>query len=224
MQNTFDIIIPDQPFSNLKTLNKSITIEYIGDRFVMIGIERETDRFLRKILSYNLDESSSNNEMFDPASYETDYESVVVIDSESFLLECSLITTKYNIKKKEIHSEILVDGSIWTYDYTSLSDIFEIKDLKYDSIQNKFSKLEYRKPFLNDKEFWDAWNLTAKFMQDELNRLKNENIDTSLHEKYFNDLNDAANLFRNTECWKIPPDFGIKNPFISDTSQDSVPV
>ena len=200
MQKTFDITISDQPFKQTTELNKSITVEYDGDRFVLIIIHPVTGRFVRTALTWEDDCPIQNID-----DYNNDFETPAVIDAQTHSLESAFFTGRYKFINSHPYEETLPDGEIWIYDYIDLGDIFDFSEMTYDKNTKTFSNIPFRSHHLSRTDFQNATDTNIDYAKSILKDQSDPVVIEKIN-NYIKMIEQKNKLFENTDFWKIPGD------------------
>lgn len=203
MAKKFKVSIPDEPYKDSLTQNRSVEITYNGPNFLVITYDPSTNKV------QNVDGYFNNSDDIDLSTFTDDRYKFAVIDSQENLLESSILTDNYTHDPVEPYQETLATGEEFLYHYSNggiLDDLFNRWDLKYFP-ETGFSKLEYQKFPTTREQFMESLTRQIQIMTSEKSKAAEEGASEETLAKYDHVIDWCKNFestYGDTDHWKIP--------------------
>lgn len=204
MTKKFIVAIPDEPYKNSLTQNKSVEITYTGPNFLVITYDPENNRV------HAADGYFVSEEEIDLSTFADDKFNFAVINAENHLLECSLITNFYTHDNLDNYEEILPTGEKFEYSYSingALDDLFNRWSLKYYPDTNTFSTLEYQEfPTIREKFLESVYqHILLMTAEKEKAAEAGESEETlARYDEIISWCENFESTYGNIDHWKIP--------------------
>lgn len=204
MSKKFTVLVPDEPFKDSLTQNKSVEVTYDGPRFLVITYDPNTNEVK------NVDGYFNTREEIDLSMFADDRYSFAIIDTNEHTLESALLTNYYTNDEIDPYTETLVTGEEFVFHYSNngiLEDLYNRWELKYFPETGKFEKLNYQK-FPTSKEFFmESLTNTIAVTTSEKAKAAEEGATEEELAKYDHVIEWCQNFeetYGDTDFWKIP--------------------
>lgn len=204
MRKKFTVSIPDEPFKDSLTQNKTVEITYTGPEFLVISYDPNTNKV------QSVDGYFKSADEIDLSNFADDRYKFAVIDAEKNLLEAALLTDNYNHESVDPYIETLPTGEEFIYNYSTngiLDDLFNRWDLKYSLENQTFSKLDYLKFGTSREQFLESLTSTIDLITAEKAKAAEEGATEEELAKYDHVIQWCENFestYGNIDHWKIP--------------------
>jgi hypothetical protein len=204
MTKKFTVSVPDEPYKNLLNQDKSIEITYTGPNFLVITYDPQNNRV------QTVDGYFNTEEEIDLSTFADDRFAFAVVNAETNLLACSIITNFYNHDTLENYTETLVTGEEYVYTYSTngiLDDLFNRWDLKYYPETQTFNNLEYQSYPTSREQFLESLTKNIEYITAQ-KQLETDNEDSEEKLARFDEIitwcQNFEDTYGDTDHWKIP--------------------
>jgi hypothetical protein len=206
----FEVKVPDEPFKNTFDLGKAVKLSYIGPRYLVISIDKDTKQVCTFEGLYDSEPEVNLSEYSHPDK------NFYLIDAYKHPLEASFITNFYKNEKIDDYEEELPCGAVWTYPYEPdgvLGNIYKFEMPTYDKTTDKFSDLKYLEATFSREEFENIQTRRIEEIRSEIEAYKPKVEDEESEDEakrladkteYLTWLESINTLYVDVDHWKIP--------------------
>ena len=209
----FEMEIPDEPYLDNFSQNKTHTAYYVGDRYLKFAVEEDTGIVKECMWRAPTIEDLEKRKMYpEPGHY------VITIDAKEYPWEASYLTNAYEHEPVPLYKEDVgqldSDGNsiMWDYDWGHvLNQIYYINDLKY--IDGKFIKPSFRFHQHTDEDIWEDIDDHIEMCDRELARIVYEPREKEKIESCKAQWINIKDNFKHVKHWKLKyPDMPLIKP------------
>lgn len=204
MTKKFTVSIPDEPFKRLLNQNKSIEITYTGPNFLVITYDPQSN------CVQTVDGYFDTQEEIDLSTFADNKFAFAIVNAQTNLLACSMVTNFYNHDTLEDYTETLVTGEEYVYHYDSngiLDDLYNRWDLKYYPETQTFNNLEYQSHPTSKEQFLKSLTNHREHMIAQ-KQLETDNTASEERLARCDEIiawcQNFENTYGTTDHWKIP--------------------
>jgi hypothetical protein len=200
----FTVAIPDEPYTQSFTQNKSIEITYTGPNFLVITYDANNNRVQAADGYFN------NESDIDLSNFADDKFQFAVVNAANHTLECAIITDYYEHETIDPYTETIPTGEEFVFNYAVngiLDDLFTRWELRYYPETNSFSTLDYKSFPTSKEQFLDSLTNHINLMTVQKQIETENDADADRLAKIDQIISWCENfqtVYPNTDHWKIP--------------------
>ncbi len=205
--------LPDQPYKQAATQNKTVECTYHGPQFLLVRMLEQTGVCLN-VERYNDDKDALEATIVDDGPVFDFF----VLDAEAHPWEAAYLSNNYSHGEVTDYEETLPTGEKYVYAYKDgqgiIGDCHAINELKYDKNLKVFTKPKFVTHPINPVDFLTTIENQKKefdrIVAGDLSKYSNETI--AEIRSYHKFLIDAPTKYAGIDHWKIQfpkyPNFG----------------
>jgi len=210
MKVNFTTTIPDYPYGQSTTNNKTVNATYIGKRYLVIAVNGTTN-LVEYVAAASDDIAQCNlgNFRADVPLYFT------LLDAKNNPWEAAYLTGEYTTDPIPEYVETLPNGEEYRYEYSQENIISEVHDgincntangwgLRFAN--NAYTKPTFRTHMLTRENFLEGIEQQKTMITETLNDPDWEGTDEdrTVFQNYLTWLNSVPTVYANVDHWKIP--------------------
>ena len=197
--------LPDQPYKQPATQNKTVECTYTGPRYLLVRMLEQSGTCLN-VERYNDDKEALEATIVDDGPVYDFF----VLDAEEYPWEAAYLTNSYIHGDVTDYEETLPTGEKYVYAYKDgtgiISDCHAINEMKYDKNLKVFTRPKFITHPINPVDFLinidNAKTEFDRLVAGDLSKYSNEVI-AEIH-AYHQYLTNFKTTYAGVDHWKVP--------------------